>query len=146
MKIIKNISLIFFLVLFPIIVKSQCKNFATEQALPLLKDFILSGRMSTHTLKEGEKILIFKTLNKNLVYRFVVISDENLPQPHFILSDWENNIIYDNANNNYNPIFDYVSTKAQRVKILIEIPKHSKNKDELKEGCVSLVLGAKANK
>jgi len=121
---------------------SQCRDFTVNDVVPKLGDFLLTGKYHSMKLIEGEEILIFKTINKGLTYRFVVMSDNEIPQPHFMIIDWENNLIYDNENNNNSVIFDLKCDKTQRIKIVIKVPKAS-SQPSMKEGCVSLVMGIK---
>jgi hypothetical protein len=122
---------------------TQCREFTHAEVVPKLGDFLLTGKYHAMSLSEGEEILIFKTVNKGLTYRFVIMSEKTIPQPHFLITDWENNLIYDNSKDNYSNIFDYKCIKTQRIKIVIKVPKSS-NTPGIHEGCVSLVMGIKS--
>ena len=75
----KKFALIFALLtltaLLPSQGKAQCKEFTENEVLPLLEDYVISGRYSAVKLYEGEEILIFKTLSKGISYRFIVKGD-----------------------------------------------------------------------
>ncbi len=140
-KAMKKIFLIL-LFLVPIITYAQelnCKKFTKNSAIDLLGDFILSGRTHSLELAEGEEVVVFKTVSRNLVYKFVVIADKHIPQPRFLIADWDNNIIFDNAKHNFQDTFVFPCDKTQRIKIWIKVP----GKDANKRGCVSLVVGVK---
>lgn len=122
---------------------SQCREFTHSEVVPKLEDFLLTGNYHSMKLREGEEILIFKTINRGLSYRFVVMSEEQIPQPHFMITDWENNIIYDNSKDNNSNVFDYKAVSTQRIKIIIKVPKSSSTSNN-KEGCVGLVMGVKS--
>ena len=58
------------LMLSPSKTQAQCKQFSELEVMPLLGDYIISGRYNTLKLREGEEILIFKTLSKGIDYRW----------------------------------------------------------------------------
>ena len=111
--------------------------------MPQLGEYIISGRYNTLKLREGEEILIFKTLSKGIDYRILVRCVDSLANHlHFTIKDWEDNTIYDNEKNNYNYKWDYKSEKTQRIKINVFVPKSSED-SPLKEGCVTVITGIK---
>ena len=60
----KKITLLFIITLIILIPKlgiSQCQQFTMTKAVPLLEEYILSGRYHSIKLQEGEEILILKT-------------------------------------------------------------------------------------
>ncbi len=140
-KILLNFVLVFLLAnsLF-----AQCREFTHNEIIPKLGDFLLTGKYHSMKLSEGEEILIFKTVNRGLTYRFIVMSESVIPQPHFIITDWDNKVIYDNSKNNNSVIFDYKADMTQRIKIIIKVPKSSSGTN-IKEGCVGLVMGVKTD-
>jgi hypothetical protein len=123
---------------------SQCRNFTLEKVVPKLNDYLLTGKYHSLQMAEGEEIMIFKTLSKGLAYRFVIMSDKNIPQPHFTILDWNNNVIFDNEKNNYTTSFNYKCKTTERIKIIIKVPKSTQSNIQPKEGCVSLVIGIKS--
>ncbi len=143
MKNIKILFLTIFLTTSFFWADAQCRKFTQEDVVPMLDDFILSGRYNSLKMFEGEEILIYKTLNKGITYRFVVKSQEELPENiNLRISTWNDEVIYDNKNEDYNSIFDYKNIKTQRVKIYITVPEAKKG-DKEKSGCVGLVIGLK---
>ncbi len=119
----------------------QCRQFTEEKVVPEVGDYILTGRYQSFKLSAGDQILIFKTLNRNIKYKFIVQGDEQLPpQVHFVIKDWNDKIIFDNSKDNYSHVFEYLSDKPQRIKIYISVPKIS---DDAATGCVALVIGMK---
>ncbi len=142
----KKIALLFvYLSLTITFAFSQCREFTHSDVVPNLGDFLLTGKYHSMKLAEDEEILIFKTLNKGLTYRFVIMSDTEIPQPHFMLIDWSNNVMYDNEKDNNSNLYDYECKRTQRIKIVIKVPRSS-NSPGVKEGCVSLVMGIKTSK
>ncbi len=128
---------------FPSQSHSQCKQFTEVEVMPLLEDYIISGRYNTIKLKEGEEILIFKTMSKGIDYRVIVKCVDSLATNlHFTVKDWEDNLIFDNKDQNFSSVWDYNSTKTQRVKINVEVPQTTEN-PPLREGCVSVLTGIK---
>ncbi len=124
---------------------SQCREFTTQEVVSQLDNYILTGKYHYMKLAEGEEILIFKTLNKGLGYRFIIMGQQEIPQPNFVITDWDNSIIYDSNKEDNKKIFDYVPNSTKRIKILIKVPKtNDKENKGIKEGCVSLVIGIKS--
>ncbi len=124
---------------------AQCKNFTNQTVVPELGDYLLTGKYHSLKLSEGEEILIFKTINKGINYRFVIMSDDNIPQPQFMIIDWENNLIFDNTEHGNAISFDYSCNKTQRIKIVIKVPRSTET-PQINEGCVSLVMGIKSSR
>jgi hypothetical protein len=124
--------------------QAQCKQFSESTVMPLLEEYIVSGRYNTLKLREGEEILIFKTLSKGISYRIVVKAVDSLATSlHFTVKDWEDNTIYDNEKDQSSYKWDYVSDKTQRIKINVSVPKTSKDGAPIKEGCVTVLTGIK---
>lgn len=143
-------KLLFFIVMFATLLinnnaQSQCKEFTENEVMPLLDDYIISGRYNSVRLFEGEEMLIFKTLSKGIKYRFVVKGDNELPKKiEFGIEDWDGNVLFQNKKQNYSGTWDYTCSKPQRVKIYIKVPPAA-NAAEPKRGCVTLLTGIKAD-
>ena len=145
MRYIYNIiaALAICLMTFPADTTAQCKQYAETEVMPLLGEYIISGRYNTLKLREGEEILIFKTLSKGIDYRIIVKGEDSLSSYiHYTIKDWEDNTIYDNDNGNHDYKWDYKSEKTQRIKINVFVPKTSQN-PPLREGCVTVLTGIK---
>ena len=143
MKFIQKIitAIILCLMALPSESQAQCKEFSEKEVMPLLGEYIVSGRYNTLKLREGEEILIFKTLSKGIDYRIIVKCVDSLATNlHFTITDWEDNTIYDNQSQGYK--WDYKSEKTQRIKINVSVPKTSEN-PPLKEGCMTVITGIK---
>ena len=146
----KKFALIFALLtlsaLLPTQAKAQCKEFTETEVLPLLEDYVISGRYSAVKLYEGEEILIFKTLSKGISYRFIVKGDNELPQDiEYSIEDWDGEKIYNNKTDDMKSVWDYECDKTQRIKIFVKIPAVSKENTEPKRGCVTILSGIKAS-
>lgn len=139
----KKIILLFTIFFLSNLSFGQCKEFTNQKVIPLLGDYLPTGKYHALVLREGEEILIFKTLNKGINYRFVVMSEDAIPQPMFKIVDWENNIIFDNQKHGNTNKFDYICPITQRVKIIISVPISSTQTKNIKTGCVSLAIGIK---
>ena len=143
MKFIQKIitAIILCLMALPSVSQAQCKEFSEKEVMPLLGEYIVSGRYNTLKLREGEEILIFKTLSKGIDYRIIVKCVDSLATNlHFTITDWEDNTIYDNQTQGYK--WDYKSEKTQRIKINVSVPKTSEQ-PPLKEGCMTVITGIK---
>lgn len=129
------------LMALPSISQAQCKDFSEKEVMPMLGEYIVSGRYNTLKLREGEEILIFKTLSKGIDYRIIVKCVDSLATNlHFTITDWEDNTIYDNGSQGFS--WDYKSEKTQRIKINVFVPKTSEQ-PPLKEGCMTVITGIK---
>lgn len=142
MKKIKISFLLAILLSSSVLVSAQCKDFTKDEVVPMLGDFILSGKYNALKMQEDEEILIYKTLTKEITYRFVVKAEATMPQNIIVkITDWNDNEIKSNEDDPEKNIFDIKSEKTQRVKIFVKVP--LENKDDPKIGCVSLVIGLK---
>ena len=129
------------LMALPSISQAQCKDFSEKEVMPMLGEYIVSGRYNTLKLREGEEILIFKTLSKGIDYRIIVKCVDSLATNlHFTITDWEDNTIYDNGSQGFT--WDYKSEKTQRIKINVFVPKTTEQ-PPLKEGCMTVITGIK---
>ena len=139
----KNIFIIALLfIIVPVISNAQCKDFTKETAMPLLEDFILSGRYNSIKMAPGEQMLIFKTLNKGITYRFIICGVDELPNNiEFEVLDWDDNILYNNEDDDYSKTWDYKNSKTQRIKIVIKVP--DEGDEDAEKGCVTLLTGIK---
>ena len=136
-------ALVILLTASPADTQAQCKQFSENEVMPLLGEYIISGRYKTLKLREGEEILIFKTLSKGIDYRIIVKCVDSLATSlHYTIVDWEDNILYDNAEHNNSYKWDFKSEKTQRIKINVTVPKSSEQ-PPLKEGCVTVITGIK---
>ena len=136
-------ALVILLTASPADTQAQCKQFSENEVMPLLGEYIISGRYNTLKLREGEEILIFKTLSKGIDYRIIVKCVDSLATSlHYTIVDWEDNILYDNAEHNNSYKWDFKSEKTQRIKINVTVPKSSEQ-PPLKEGCVTVITGIK---
>jgi len=136
----KKATLTIIAMIFAKIAFSQCIDFTVREVVPRLDNFLLTGRYHATTLTEGEEILIYKTINQGITYRFVVGYDEALPTPTIYIINDENKIIFNNKNGETS--YDYISKKTERIKIIIKIPE-TNSPPPKPEGCVSLVIGIK---
>ncbi len=140
-----NFRLLFitlFLLLLGFSAKAQCRNFTEKQLIPQLKDYLLNGRYHSFYMQEGDEILIFKTLNTGIAYKFIFGISDQLPSNLIIvIKDWTNKVLFDSHTANKKIVsFQYVPQKAERVKIYIKVPQLDPNP---KKGCVGLVIGIK---
>lgn len=134
------VALFIFLMATPSGSLAQCKEFSETEVMPMLGEYIVSGRYNTLKLREGEEILIFKTLSKGIDYRIIVKCVDSLATDlHFTVTDWEDNTIYDNAESK-SDMWDFKCDKTQRIKINVYVPKTSE-KPPLKEGCMTVLTG-----
>ncbi len=142
----KNLLVVFSLLLFlgfSFSLKAQCQDFTEKETIPLLGDFTQSGRYNSAKMFEGDELLMYKTVNKGINYRFVVNWSSELPkQVEFEIIDWENKVIYNNKNNKYAKVWDYAPEKTHRIRIIVRVPGQNKSKDAIR-GCVSVVTGFK---
>ncbi len=140
----KKIILVLVLtLLLPLFSIAQCKEFAKNEGLPLLGPYTQSGRYHALLLYEGEQIKMYKTLTKGIDYRFILSVGDGLPQnTNFIIMNWKKEIIFDNAKNDFDKLFDYSCQKSQRVLIVVKVPRNN-NSEKEKSACVSLITGFK---
>ena len=122
---------------------SQCREFTMNQVVPKLGDFLLTGKYHAMVLTEGEEILIYKTVNQGIQYRFVIGYDQNLPTPEFYIINENNKILFNNEKKK--TTFDYKFGKTERIKIIIKVPE-TDTPPPKPEGCVSLIIGIKKKK
>ncbi len=137
----KILIIITILVVITSYIWGQCRQFTEKEVIPKIGDYLLTGRYHSFVMSEGDQILIFKTLSRNIKYKFIVEKEPSLPvNVHFVVKDWQGHVIYDNGKNNFSDSWEYLSKKPQRIKIYISIPKVNTDPTN---GCVSLVIGMK---
>lgn len=125
---------------------AQCKEFAEDKVMPMLGDYVISGRYQMQTISEGQEILVNRSLSKGIKYRFVIKGDEALPQNVILNVETQEGVqIYSNVDNNYSSVWDFTCDKTQRVKIWLSVPMDSKSDTEPQKGCISFIVGIKAS-
>ena len=136
----KKILIVIIILFIGFDVFSQCREFTMNKVVPKLGDFLLTGKYHAMVLTEGEEILIYKTVNKDIKYRFVIGHDKIIPTPEFYIIDENNKILFNNEKKK--TTFDYRFGKTERIKIIIKVPE-TDTPPPKPEGCVSLIIGIK---
>jgi len=143
MKLVTKIISILLLIFIPIYGFTQCQEYTEKEVLPLLGDYMQSGRYNSMKMYEGDEMVVYKSLSKGISYRFVVACSAELsPYVEFNVVDWDNKKLFSNKTSDHSNVWDYLSVSSGRIRIIIRIPVTSKS-DQLKKGCVGMISGFK---
>jgi hypothetical protein len=131
------------ILIVPTISNAQCKTFAKNLCKPELNPYIHDGNYNAAILTEGEEAELYKTFYSGQVYRLCICGSEALPNVEFRVVDGENNVLFDNAQNDYTRIWDFKTEASQQLKIHIKIPASGKEQTDIQSGCVAIMFGFK---
>lgn len=125
---------------------AQCKRFTKKNCLPKLDPYIYNGQLNSATLAQGDIAELNLTFYPDQDYRIFVCSDPILGNVHFKLYDKDKNLIYDNETTDYLPYWDFSTNQSMELILRVMIPEKSESDLDVKEGCVSILIGFKEKK
>lgn len=125
--------------------QAQCREFAKDVGLKQLDTalYIHDGRFNAIKLREGDEIELFKTISAGINYRVVVCGSDELTYVPFEVLDFDRNVLYTNADNDYKQTWDFPAESSQRLIIAIKLPPAKDASSDPKSGCVSILFGLK---
>lgn len=135
--------LLTYILVFPINVYSQCKQFAKNTCKVGLTPYQHDGNYHAAILVEGEEAELYKTFYSNIDYRIGVCSASNLGKIEFTLIDSSGKVLYNNKANNYDWKWDFRLESSQQLKIVVKIPVSGLYGVNPVEGCVAIMFGLK---
>ncbi len=121
--------------------KAQCKTFAKTTCKSELLPYVHDGIYNATVLSEGETVELYKTFYSGQEYRIVVCGDESLPPVEFQILDGDRNVLFDNKDNDYSQIWDFKLGASQMLVVSIQVQTSEEMSDEIKSGCVAVLVG-----
>ncbi|MBN2597026.1 hypothetical protein [Labilibaculum sp.] len=140
---IKTILLIFYLFALPNIVPAQCNEYTKKECIPKLTPYTFNGQLNNSVLSEGETAELQLTFYKDQEYRILVEGEDNLGKIQFQLFDTDYNLLYDNADEDYTNLWDFMVESTDDFVIRVLIPENQKT-ERIESGCVSISIGFRA--
>ena len=138
------ISLVASMLLLPVAMNAQCKQFAKNTCKSGLKPYQHDGNYHAALLIEGEEAELYKTFYSDRNYRIGVCGANNLKPIEFKVVDTRNGkVLYDNSLKDYDWKWDFTLESSQQLKIMVKVPIPDGNIDEPEEGCVAIMFGSK---
>jgi len=138
------ISLVASMLLLPVAMNAQCKQFAKNTCKSGLKPYQHDGNYHAALLIEGEEAELYKTFYSNRNYRIGVCGAHNLKPIEFKVVDTrDGKVLYDNSLKDYDWKWDFTLESSQQLKIMVKVPIPEGNIDEPEEGCVAIMFGSK---
>ncbi|RUT77702.1 hypothetical protein [Ancylomarina longa] len=131
------------LTILPLVSFSQCNEYTKKQCIPQLTPYTFNGQLNNAVLSEGETAELRLTFYKDQEYRILVKGEEDLGALEFQLFDTEYNLLYDNADEGYTNLWDFMVESTDDFVIRILVPE-DKDKSKLESGCVSILIGFRA--
>lgn len=125
---------------------AQCKKFTKSECKPLLKPYIYNGQLNSAVLSEGDFAELILTFYSNQEYRIVVCAEKELNNIVFKLSDLNGNEIFSNEDHNFVNHWDFSTNTTQQLRVEVSVPETSKEKEKIRAGCVSILVGFMDNK
>jgi len=137
------LSLLAFMLAFPIALNAQCKQFAKNTCKAGLDPYQHDGNYHAALLIEGEEAELYKTFYSEREYRIGVCGANNLSSIEFKVVDTRNGkVLYDNSLNDFDWKWDFTLESSQQLKIVVKVPVPEANVDEPQEGCVAIMFGS----
>ena len=140
---IKNIIIYISLAILPTVSCAQCNEYTKKQCIPQLTPYTFNGQLNNTVLSEGETAELRLTFYKDQEYRILVKGEDELGKLQFQLFDTDNNLLYDNADEGYTDLWDFMVESTDDFIVRILVPQN-KNKAEIESGCVSILVGFRA--
>jgi hypothetical protein len=136
------ISLFALLLVLPMAVNGQCKQFAKNTCKAGLQPYQHDGNYHAALLVEGEEAELYKTFYSNRNYRIGVCGAGNLSAIEFkVLDTRDGKVLYDNSLKGYDWKWDFTLESSQQLKIMVKVPVTNPNIEEPEEGCVAIMFG-----
>lgn len=142
-KILYSLLFVSLLAAMPTEAQAQCKSFTKKICIPNLDPFIYNGQLNSAQLSEGDIAELLLTFYGGQEYRVSVCSHEILGSVQFQIYDTERNLLYDNADNEFVPLWDFKSNSTQQLVVRVTIPKEENRSGVVQTACVSILVGFK---
>ncbi|MGQ1911665.1 hypothetical protein ACT3CE_18030 [Marinifilum sp. RC60d5] len=122
---------------------AQCNEYTKKECIPLLSPYTFNGQLNNAVLSQGETAELQLTFYKDQEYRILVKGEANLDKLQFQLFDTDYNLLYDNSDEDFIELWDFMVESTDDFIIRILVPENS-NKTKLESGCVSILVGFRA--
>ncbi|WP_421920932.1 hypothetical protein [Marinifilum sp.] len=122
---------------------AQCNEYTKKECIPQLNPYTFNGQLNNAVLSQGETAELQLTFYKDQEYRILVEGEDQLGNLHFQLFDTEYNLLYDNADEDYTNIWDFMVESTDDFIIRVLVPENT-GKYEIESGCVSILVGFRA--
>ena len=122
---------------------SQCKGFAKNVCKDELGSYTHDGNYHAAILTEGEEAELYKTFYSDQEYRVAICGSDNLPPVEFTVMDASRNILYSNAESDYDRTWDFKLESSQQLKLVIKVKTFEQVADIPSSGFVAIMFGFK---
>jgi hypothetical protein len=144
MKKLFTLTPLFFLFMsISIVGVSQCKHFAKQVCKKDLAPYIHNGNYNAAILTEGETAEMYKTFYAKQNYRVYICGSSSMPRIHFQVLDVNRNVLYDNKNNGFKMVWDFIPEASQQLIISLKVTGNDSVNSEPSSGCVAIMIGIK---
>jgi len=131
------------ILLLPMALNAQCKQFAKNTCKAGLAPYQHDGNYHAALLIEGEEAELYKTFYSDREYRIGVCGANNLEAIEFKVMDTrDGKVLYDNSLHNFDWKWDFNLESSQQLKITVKVPVRDSNIEEPAEGCVAIMFGS----
>lgn len=145
----KQINLIGIIIAFasllPLTSQAQCKSFTKKNCMAQLDGYTGNGQYNGAVLFEGEEATLVQTFYSGKDYRLYVCSHATIKDSiYFEVSDYRKNTLF-SSQDKEESYFDFSVESTQQLNIRVVVPEMGTNNELKKNGCVSILVGFKAN-
>jgi len=142
-KTLKITLLIFYFFALPNYLLAQCNEYTKKECIPQLTPYTFNGQLNNAVLSEGEIAELQLTFYKDQEYRILVEGESGLGDIQFQLLDTDYNLLYDNADEDYTKLWDFMVESTDDFIIRVLVPENQA-KTQTESGCVSILVGFRA--
>ncbi len=142
-KILYSLLFVSLLAAMPTETQAQCKSFTKKTCIPNLDPYIYNGQLNSAQLSEGDVAELLLTFYGGQEYRISVCSHELLGNVQFQIFDTEKNLLYDNADNDFESLWDFKSNSTQQLIVRVTVPQEENRSGIVQTACVSILVGFK---
>jgi len=126
------------------VLAQNCFDFHKINCCPLQADsythYAVSSNSTSFALKPGDSRCIVYQIFSGKDYRLTICSDSLYSGiVSFQIRDDNNNVLYDNSEEDFNPFFEFSCRKTTHVEFVISAPNRSDVVPETK-GCIGLLI------
>lgn len=129
----------------PVISSAQCKGFVKKQCLPVLENYTPSDKYNSLRMVQGEEAEMYLVFVENHDYRVVVCTQEIIGDVDYEVLTDKGQVIFSSAKSEGKNYFDFSTTSALKLQVVIKVPENESASGMMHEGCVTVMIGSLAS-
>jgi len=129
----------------PIFGNAQCKSFVKKNCLPQLENYTPSDKYNSLKMVQGEEADMYLVFSANHDYKVLICSQDILGDVDYQILTDNGQVIYNSKEEGGRSSFDFSTTSAQKLHVIISVPEGESATGLMHEGCVTVLVGSRAS-